>query len=660
MVAAGWGAEYLKVATHRKSKGYGISEDWDDGRKVLYCYDKMNAKNKEKIQAWLRKKVGCTHAEGNCKCGDPYSYMAMQPLRESVATDRRAEIFYADYTYEDKGVLRRLPPDTQRQYTLGASVLATMQAALDDKRNGIKERFHLSVEDYFSHMGEIIRGWQSEGKLSGKFSGTYQTLTRALKGYREEGYSYLISHAYANKSAAKVKDERSEAYLLELLDHPNQYDCVFVANVYNEWAAQNSYAQITDSTVKVIMNRNKQFLAGRFGKAEINDKTRRKIVHNRPSAPLLLWESDDNTLDWWFGGDKANEYNRVRGIFVTDSYAAGGRCNGDLILGYAYVKGFITEEVVKMAYLNAMYYVKELTCNWYAPFELKTDQWGIKSLRQYYENIARYYPTPMGSKGGRYDERVFGSADWQRSMKWNANNYTGHNISAKTRGVNLEATQANKKMWLHIDDAGKQLAAHVDRLRHMPAGFKAGEKSREQRWLEAFATMDERYKVPLTDEQFLMKFGIAHLWTNKIQNGMVQPTILGQRFDYEVPAAWYMDNIGRKVTVKYDPYDMSRVLVTDFEKISFVAKSVTRVAGCMADMQEGGRTFLNRLLATVTKEMSRAGEKKERRQKVLQEANEQAEDAILLYGQSLLKEDRQRLEEKALEEEAEWNELVLM
>ncbi|AYD48233.1 hypothetical protein [Arachidicoccus soli] len=613
MVEAGFPLNTLKSVNIRSTKGYGVTKDWEDARCVLYAYDEMSDKNREKIQQWLKKKVQCHHQpEDNCKCGDPVYYMSSKPLRDSIVMDRTAEQFYSAYRYDGPTGKSSLLPDVIRKYTLGASVLQTILEAEADKKKLIKERFGIAIESYYERICEIIKAWQTEGKLPNKFAGTYATLRRALQQFSVTGYPYLISHLYGNKLAAKVDDDLSESYLLELLDHHNQYDCVFISRIYNEWAEKNGHKTITDGTVKNFMARNKQFLSGRVGKAEINDKTRRKIKHNRPSSPMLLWESDDNHLDWWFRGDTAKEYHRIKGIIVTDSH-------NDYILGYAIAGEKMNADLVRLAYINAMYHVRELTGDWYAPFELKTDQWNINELTPYYEGIGHYYPTPVGSKGGRRIENLFGHIDWQRSLKWDNDNYTGHNISAKTRGVNLEAVTALKKEWAHIDEASVQLEQHIERLRTMPIGFDKKKKSRQQLWLEAFNTMPEKYKVPLTDEQFLMKFGITHGWSNQIRNGVVEPTILGTSYSYGVPKAYYMDNIGKSVFTKYDPYDPSRVLITDNQRLRFVAKAVTPVAGCMADMTDGGRNFLNKLLATTTEEMSQAGIKKQRRQDVLEQ-----------------------------------------
>ena len=641
MVEAVGSVNTLKSANLRNAKGYGISEDWEDARRVLYSYDDMSEKNREKIQEWLRRKVQCQHTpEEMCKCGDPYYYMSSKPLRESIILDKKAELFYAQHRYDGPTGKSSLLPDVIRKYTLGASVLGTILEAETDKKKLIKDKFGIDVTSYYDRMCEIIRVWQSEGKLPNKFPTQYMTLRRGLKKFSEIGYPYLISPLYGNKLAAKVDDEVKESYLLELLDHHNQYDCVFVACIYNEWAEKNGHKTITDGTVKNFLAKNKQFLTGRAGKAEINDKTRRKINHERPSAPLLLWESDDNHLDWWFRGDKANEYHRIKGIIITDSF-------NDYVLGYAIAGEKMNADLVRMAYINAMYHIKELTGEWYAPFELKTDQWNIKELQPYYEAIGHYYPTPIGSKGGRWIEPFFGSIDWQRSLKWGNNNYTGHNISAKTRGVNLEAVTALKKEWTHIDEAEAQLTQHVSRLREMPIGFDKKNQSRQQEWLAAFTQMPEKYKVPLTDEQFLMKFGIEHKWSNKISGGMVSPTILGKTYEYGIPKAYYMDNVGKSVFVKYDPYDMSRVLVTDNERLRFVAKSIQPVAGCMADMTDGGRSFLNALLKTTTEEMALSGQKKAQREKVLENANidflflpgvvkELRQEAEVAYGRELM------------------------
>jgi hypothetical protein len=74
----------------------------------------------------------------------------------------------------------------------------------------------------------------------------------------------------------------------------------------------------------------------------------------------------------------------------------------------------------------------------------------------------------------------------------------------------------------------------------------------------------------INDEQFLLKLGIEHNNHGKgirITNRGVEPQICGVEYSYDIAATNLMEYIGKAVSVIYDPFDMSRVLVTNFEEL---------------------------------------------------------------------------------------------
>lgn len=629
-LAAGWKEDSIKKANLRNGGNWQMIDHPTDKRKVLVQYDTLTDAHKEKLQIWLRKKHGCNHTM-QCNCGNPYEYVAKEPIRKLIQKDFKAEGYYTAYKLSDG---RNLPLQYINQYTVAASFI-NMLLQVNSNKKLLKTTLNLSLDSFWKHVEEIIKSDNIDLPAS------YKRLRQKMLDYEKNGYEVLISSKFGNKQALKIADEVSESLLIELLSDYRQFDDVIVSVQYNKWASLNGYKTITAQTVGNWRRDNSMLLiSDREGRDVFNQLARRKVVRMRPSYPTALWESDDNHLDWWFAGDSANEYRKLKGIIVTDSF-------NDYILGYAVTdKDLKGDEIVRLAYLNAMYHVKELTGGWYLPFEVKTDQWNIEKLRPFYKSITNdhYYDTPVGSKNRGWLENFFGHIDWERCMKIGFNNYTGHNISAKTRGVNLEAVRANKKEWVHIKDAETQLAEFVNRLRTVPKNFDEKNQSRQQEWLQAFALTPDTKKIQITDEQMLLKFGFRHSHSTRIQENIVKPTILGVEYRYSIPPAFYSTNRGKKVDFIYDPYNMNRILVTDNEGLRFIAHSVTPVAGCMADMEEfGGRELLNKILGEAKQENTAIGEAKEKRKQVLLANNIDTED-ILKLGVSVPKALKQQAE----------------
>ncbi len=584
------------------------------------------------------------------KFGNPYDYVAREPIMQMIVRDDKAEEFYLAHRYGEG--TKSLNEQTVRKYTTAASLYKMNNKFMQNPKPVLKQ-LGINVPTFYEELGEIMKAWKEQGKedgylgydqLPGDFAASGQRFRNNAKEFEKVGYEFLIDDMYGNTLSAKINDEVSESLLVSMLGETNQYDYALIAIQYNKWARENNYKQITPQTVANWHGKYREEIdMTREGRETYNATTRRKVYRMRPTQPTYLWESDDNHLDWWFAGDKANEYRKIKGIMVTDSF-------NDLVIGYAITDGELAgDALVKMAYLCAAYYIKGLVKdgNWYLPFEVKTDQWNISQLKPFYKNLAHYEETPVGSKNRGWLENFFGHIDWERSLKIGNNNYTGHNITAKTRGVNMEATKANKKNWKHISEAGDQMFEFVERLRKMPRNYDPNNKSREEEWLDAWHAMPAEKKRPITDEQMLLKFGFRHTHENRITDQGIRPTILGEQYKYAVPPRLYLQNKGKKVSIIYDPYDMSRVLVTDDEGLRFMAYSMTPVAGCMADMQEfGGRTLLNKILAEAKDDSKKIEDKKAKRTQVLLE-NSIDTETILKLGVSVPKQLKQWAEERA-------------
>lgn len=647
---AGWKEATLWKANQRKGSNWIVIKNPSDLRKPMVQYETLTEANKEKIQLWLRKINGCKHDESvTCSCGSPYEYLAKEPIRQMVKKDFKAETFYMTYRYiGTNGKSTALPAETIAKYTNEASYLNMLVNVNNNMKELVKKALNLTVDAFYNHLEEILKAEIAQGTITGKFPTSYKKLLPKIKKYQAEGYPSLIqTFRFANNNAAKVADDVSESLLLELLDHPNQYDDVLIAEQYNKWAVENEREPITAATVGVW--RRKNHLQNREGREAYNKNVRRKVSRNRPSQPTFLWESDDNHIDWWFQGDKANEYRKIKGIIITDSF-------NDYPLGWAITDAEMPGDLVRLAYLNAMYHVRELTGGWYLPHEVKTDQWNIKQLRPFYQGIGHYYDTPVGSKNRGWLENFFGHIDWERSLKIANNNYTGHNITARKRGVNMEAVQANRANWPHISEAGVQMEAFIERLRKMPRNYDSNNKSRQQEWLEAWAAMPDEKKIQINDEQMLMKFGFRHKNENRITDQGIKPTISGTQYHYEIPHEHYLHNHGKKVEIIYDPMNMNRVLLTDNEGLRIVANTVQKVAGCMADMQDGGRTLLNKILSDAKADAASLTTASIKRQSLLLNEGISAEDIIKL-GVIVPKEQKQIAEARyglpEVKEEAE-------
>lgn len=523
-------------------------------------------------------------------------------ILSKIVPDSQAQTYYLSYRYNGKS----LPIEYVMKY---AQVAAWLNYLKTIKPKDIKS-LGISRGEFWNKIIELIK----EEKID--LPTSLRRLKDKIKIYQQKGYDALIDWRFGNRLAAKVKDELAESLLIELLSHPNQYDDVLIAHLYNKECSRLGYKPITHATVGNWRRKHEALIiARRNGWSAFDEKYRVQVLGRRPSAPLLLVEHDDNVLDLYFAGDNGH-YNRFTAIVVIDSY-------NDYVLGYAYADRLSTD-LVRAAYAHAARHIKELTGGYYLPWQIKADNWAKTELFPFYQSIATFIPSPVGSKKRGYIEQFFRSAHWKRCLKAGANNYSGHNVVARTRGVNMEVLASQKMNYPSMTMAFDQIEQFFARLRQLPDSHGL---SKQQQWLQAWQSLPEQQKRPITEEQYLLLFGIEKKEQVRISNMGIRTQINLQEYYYEVPSSLRLQAIGKQVKLKYDPADLSRVLVVG-EDIRFVAPLAQRVAKALKDYQPGERAYLNALLQEKRNQVKYVQDMAQKRQQVLKAKELDAESII--------------------------------
>jgi hypothetical protein len=609
MVECGVSENYLSKAKSTGVNCWSFINDPSDKRKVLIQYETLKDQYKKLIIE---------------RFGNPYEYIAKQPIKALVEKDWKAQEYYLTYTFDAD---KKLPVEYVNTYTTAASWL-NMLLKFDADKKIIKKELGLRVDDFYTNVCEIIKADKIE------LPSTYITLRRKMIAYKEQGYKCIVDWRFGNKNATKVTDQISEAMLLELIAHPNQHDDEIVAKYYNQWALQKNYDTITGATVGNYRRRNYYQLQGqREGNAAWYNKYGKHITRKRPSAPLLLIGSDDNDLDLYFieqKNGKPNYYHRQKLVVVMDAY-------NDYVLGYA-AGDAITVDLVKAAYLDALHHTKELTGAWYLMHQIQTDHWAIKSLEPFYKALATYTPATARSPRSKYIEQAFGKK-WHQQLKFYPN-YAGANITSQSR-INRDNLELIKKQFPTKEEAYLQIEDFITRMRLM-VDEKTG-KTRQQQWVEAFQASDLSQEKRISDKMMLTLLGTKHEYTHTITNGGVKISIDGITRTYDIPDELYLQNVGKKVQITYDPYDYSRVLVSDNNTLRFVAQELDKMPSAIADFNDGDRTRLNERLQQKRLHVERINANRDKRQSVLEDNRLNSES--LLQAGVLIKEIKQIAEQ---------------
>lgn len=594
------------------------------GSPVLIDFDSLPAKYK---------------AEWIARHGDPREMEKKKSFLQRIKPDTAARDCFTEYRYGDNGE-KCLEVDTINEYCNDAAILNAVRELIADtvqaraKSGRSTPKLWETIVRHVDTAREFYKCNLPKNPISFK---------RKYERYMNEGYYGLIHSGYGNRNSAAVNDEQGEALLLELLSHGNKLAAPAVVEAYNLWAAANGRREVTERTViNYKLEHEYEISMRRDGKKSWADKYDKVIRRERPSAPLLLVNSDDNDLDLYFKAEYTakvkgqlvtikNDWFRLKMYVVLDAYC-------DYVLGYA-VGPDMTVELVREAYRNAANHVKELTGGRYLWHQIVADHWQLKNLQPFYEAQATFTPPSIGNARSKVIERFFGNT-WHNELK-RYNNYAGQNITAKTKS-NPDFIAANAKNRPTLDEGYHQVAQFVKSLRALK--WKNTGKSRQQVWVEGFQASEKARARAISEEQYLMIFGKRHEMKGgrpapeKISNGGIKPTIGGVEYFYEVPDAIYRSAVGKTVNIYYDPADMSRVLATDNKNLRFVACTDQAAKMALADMQPGDRALLDRQLA-----------EKARRRKEIQDEDEERRlllDREYMDAQSLLQAGRIVKEER--------------
>ena len=591
-IACGIKENTLNKASQRKSPSWCFIDDPADKRKVLIDFEMMMPQYKELVKA---------------RFGNPYEYLVKEPIRKMVTKDLEAEKFFLSYKYDDN---KSLPIETINNYTTVASWLNMLVKAEADKKE-IKKLLNISITDFFVKVAEII---ESEGV---KLPSNIIRLRQRIDAYKTDGYKSIINKSFGNKSAAKVACELTESLLLELIAIPNADDVV-TCRRYNMAVAELNKPQISVETVKNWRRKNMHLIAGqKYGTRPAYNILGKHIMRKRPSAPLVLVEHDDNELDLYFQSEtnkkgKAQVYyfNRFVIAVVTDAF-------NDYILGWAIAETY-NKELIKFAYLDAVYHIKELTGAWYLPHQIRSDRFGLdinleNDLATFYKSLAIYTPAAVKVARGKYIEQSFGTK-WHQALGC-YKNYSGHNITAKTK-LNQDHREANQKDFPTKEQAPAQIAHFIDVMRKL-VDEKTG-LSKQEQWVKAFNESELSKKHLINETQLLLKLGTTHTHTNKITNRGITPAINCIERTYEIPEPYYLQTIGKSVNIIFDQMDYSRILVTDGQGLLFIANEIELMPSAIADYKPGDRAKLNDRLEEKIRHMQVISDKKQKRDDVLQ------------------------------------------
>lgn len=497
MVEAGVCAETMKKAKARGSSCWQFINDPKDARRVLIGWEQLSPNYKKMVEV---------------RYGNPWDYVAKEPILASVVADWKAEEYYRQYRYEVASPIpgevleKALPAGVVTKYTRGAAWLAWVNKVLGNK-DAAKKEYGLPVLELLEHASALIGMEKERSKMEGlvslevlpaDFPGSYQRLKEKASRYANLGYEVLIAPEYGNKTAAKIGKVASVAGVPALIGADRQgvmlpengensteiapiiagkgggfdpelyrkqmavirslcakhqnFDAAQVTEIGNTLFEANGWAKLSISTVRKIIAENKPLLTpGRRGTRTYRSEVARQVKRHVTPIPMVYWTLDGWTVELTYQerGPKGVQYKRMVVVAVLDVHTK-------YPIGYA-IGDRETPDLIKLALRNAVEHTRELFGAMYRPVQLQSDRYQLKTLTPFYQALSHLYtPAAVGNSKGKVVEPYFKYLNKQYCQKkWN---WSGHNVTArKENQVNAEYSDRIKNTFPDKGGVVKQI-----------------------------------------------------------------------------------------------------------------------------------------------------------------------------------------------------------
>ena len=482
------------------------------------------------------------------KFGNPKTEIKRSFFASHYESDRKAWDFYNAYTYGDDN--RKLDLKLIETYLYNASVLNAVIKCKDNRKAYIKALGATQIDLWQSLTSDV----NCFREVAHNLPTTSRGLRIRYNEYVKHGYVSLISGRLQNSNASKVKDDDQMALIDELLAKHTNLDYTQVANVYNSVAKRLYWKTITPQTVaNRKQDANLVVYAGRNGANALSNYVLMQNKRTAPTKPMLFW-----TLDGWDAellyqktginkeGKKVTTYhNRLTAVMVVDPY-------NKYIIGYA-IGTHENPALIKAALRNAFQHSQELFGDYYRPYQLQCDRYQIKALTPLYEACSSHFtPTKAKNAKAKIIEPFFNRFNKEYCQMMD--NWSGHNVNSGSKSQpNTEYMNKIKNQFPDERGCFQQLisAIEMDRAKKQDA------------YVSQWNEVSNEFKSELTLPMYLRYLGETTNYTNRLQGQGLTPTINGQTLAYDSFDLNFRKLAHLDWAVKYDPQDLSKVLVTN-------------------------------------------------------------------------------------------------
>lgn len=473
-----------------------------------------------------------------------------KPFVESIEADGAAWSFYENYVFADGKHLNR---EKVQLYANNAAILNAFRMLLEraDSQRIRQSHKRMKRTEFWCRAAQALP--LIAGVYPHSLPENPRRLQEKFNRYQKEGYEVLITGKFGIRNAAKINDDHKESLLLGLIADARNLDNAQIARFYNLVAKVQEWGSITASTVGIWRKKFDLVTAGgRLGTARFRNQKSMQVKRSRPTLPLLYWTLDGWTAELLYqrnekrkGHQMTTYTNRLTLVVVLDpclnypvGYAIGERENPELI---------------KAALRNAVNHTAELFGCRYRVNQLQSDHYSRTALTPFYQSVSKVYtPARVHNAKSKVIEPYFGY--FNKKYCQLCPNWSGFGLTSnKNLQPNSEFLNKQRHSFPDAEQCRRQLMGFVEEER----------KQKRDQYLALFSKLPEKYKIPFTDEQYLLTFGAETGYRNSIEGNGLQLTIGGVKRTYDCFDPKFREYAHIHWAVKFDPDALERVLAVN-------------------------------------------------------------------------------------------------
>ncbi len=504
------------------------------------------------------------------KFGNPIT--ERNPMEDHFHIDGQARLYFEGVKDADGEYFK---PEKISQYTLNASVLNALRTLFLTRKSERRMRGN-SAKGVWESCVNDCNLFNDVLKL--KYNGAQHSLPKnsrrlsdALNQYHKESYEYLIDNRTKNQNAAKVKIDVQMAMLEQLLRKHNNFDNEQIASFYNIAATQLKWKEITASTVANYRKELGLYIySDSLGATKFRNKKSMQVKRSAPTVSMAYWTLDGWDAELLFqrtetdakGHNKVTYHNRLTVVIVMDPVAG-----IKYPIGYA-IGTHETPELIQEAMRNAANHTKELFGSRFKPLQIQSDHYAIKTLTPLYEAMSKHF-TPARVKNAKSKTIEPYFLRMNKMCQKYYPNWSGFGVTAE-KDNQPNQDYLNKIRHSFPDEQGCR--EQITRLIEMEREQKVGE------YVERWNMLPEADRLPLPSADYLYLFGRTHEFTNRLNGQGLTPTILGHQLTFDVFDPKFRELAYMDWAIKYDPEDLSQVLVLN-AKADSSSRKVKEIIG---------------------------------------------------------------------------------